>query len=551
MGQATTRLFTPWTATALGLILLLGLGFRLVIATQAPAFVALFDSADFFRAGYDLARSGDFSLPFKRAPLYPAFLAGVIASVGPSLEAAALIQHALGLVTVTLAYCLGALAFGRSIGLLAALGTAINGSLLGMEHFLVAEAIYTPLLLGSVLLLLLGLRSERTWLFVLAGLGLGLGALARPVAQAVLPLMLGAVVVQLRATGPEAARSRSGGGGPTAAAALPVGAEPCGGAKPCAPTSGHARRPWLLRAGLLCLGFLLITGPWVLRNRMVNGVATISGGLGDSLFERTHKYDRTFSYVDLGQPPSDPQSALVRRRVFELAEKYKRAPELRAALQKEVPLTEPQADDALRQVALQVIRQEPVHYLRSTLAMFLELALNPGDPIQQEGWWSRSRETYPDWPRSVRSRMEAAAPTSAANRPIVDALTGFYQDYRFGALIGVLFLIGAGRALAAGRCRGAGLLPLVVLSQLLLYVALDGPHTRYRFPLQPLISVLAAAGLTLLLSRAPSWAVGAAQPLRRRLFAHRARGAAAATSSPGAQASAAESPSAATISRWS
>ena len=536
MGQATTRLFTPWTATALVLILLLGLGFRLVIATQAPAFVALFDSADFFRAGYDLARSGDFSLPFKRAPLYPAFLAGVIASVGPSLEAAALIQHALGLVTVTLAYFVGALAFGRSIGLLAALGTAINGSLLGMEHFLVAEAIYTPLLLASVLLLLLGLRSERTWLFVLAGLGLGLGALARPVAQAVLPLMLGVVVVQLRATGPEAARSRSGGGGAAA---------------PCAPTAGHAWRPWLLRAGLLCLGFLLITGPWVLRNRMVNGVATISGGLGDSLFERTHKYDRTFSYVDLGQPPSDPQSALVRRRVFELAEKYKRAPELRAALQREVPLTEPQADDALRQVALQVIRQEPVHYLRSTLAMFLELALNPGDPIQQEGWWSRSRETYPDWPRSVRSRMEAAAPTSAANRPIVDALTGFYQDYRFGALIGVLFLIGAGRALAAGRCRGAGLLPLVVLSQLLLYVALDGPHTRYRFPLQPLISVLAAAGLTLLLSRAPGWAVGAGQPLRRRLFAHRARGAAAATSSPGAQASAAESPSAATISRWS
>ncbi len=185
--------------------------------------------------------------------------------------------------------------------------------------------------------------------------------------------------------------------------------------------------------------------------------------------------------------------------------------------------------------------------------MFLELALNPGDPIQQEGWWSRSRETYPDWPKSVRPRMEAAAPTSAANRPIVDALTGFYQDYRFGALIGALFLIGAGRALAAGRCRGAGLLPLVVLSQLLLYVALDGPHTRYRFPLQPLIGVLAAAGLPLLLSRTAGWLVGAQglAPLRRRLFAHRARGPAAAASSPGAQASAAESPSAATIPRWS
>jgi hypothetical protein len=63
--------------------------------------------------------------------------------------------------------------------------------------------------------------------------------------------------------------------------------------------------------------------------------------------------------------------------------------------------------------------------------------------------------------------------------------------------------------MASGR-RGLLLLPLIAATQLLLYVALDGPLPRYRYPMQPLITLVASAGLTLMLaplisSRVSTW----------------------------------------------
>jgi 4-amino-4-deoxy-L-arabinose transferase-like glycosyltransferase len=97
--------------------------------------------------------------PIKRAPLYPFFLAGVIRVLGPSLETTAIVQHALGLVTVVLVYLLGAVAFGRPTGLVAALGAATCRALLLTEHTVASEAVFTPLLVGSLLLVLLGIRT--------------------------------------------------------------------------------------------------------------------------------------------------------------------------------------------------------------------------------------------------------------------------------------------------------------------------------------------------------------------------------------------------------
>ena len=71
-------------------------------------------------------------------------------------------------------------------------------------------------------------------------------------------------------------------------------------------------------------------------------------------------------------------------------------------------------------------------------------------------------------------------------------------------LVGVLFLVGTIRCLADGRRRGLALLPLIVISQLFLYAAIngyaegDGLQSRYRYPVQPLITLVAAGGLALL-----------------------------------------------------
>lgn len=452
-------LLTPWTTIALALILLVGAVMRLALVANAPAFILFGDSEDFYLAGYRLLQSGELDLPFKRAPLYPLFLAGMTALAGPYLEAAALVQHLLGLGTVALTYFLGALAFGRATGLLAALGVAINGSLLLMEHSINAEAVFTPLLLAALLLSFLALRSGRMWLYLLTGLALGFGALSRPAAQMVLPLI--------------------------AVAALPQQA-------PHSPSDWLEGRwrPRLAAVSLLVFSFLLVVAPWVVRNHAVHGIVGISGGLGDSLVERVRRHDTGFDFHSHQAPADGQGSDQVRNRVYELAETHRGLSRLRSAVQAEFQLTEAQVDAALRAAALQVMRQQPDYYLRGTLEMFFRLLLGVDRPLE-EFWVRRGDRFY------------------VADQAIVQALTSMYQDSRTNGVVAALFALGTLRCLARRQPQLA-LLPAVVITQLLLYVALDGPLARYRYPMQPLITLIACGGLAyafawLARSAAGSW----------------------------------------------
>jgi hypothetical protein len=98
--------------------------------------------------------------------------------------------------------------------------------------------------------------------------------------------------------------------------------------------------------------------------------------------------------------------------------------------------------------------------------------------------------------------METGGRWPESNQAAVERLVGLYQDHQAAWLTVPLFLLGALRCLRDRQRWGwaLALLPLLVLSQLLLYAALDGPLYRYRVPLQPPISLLIAAGLTALLA---------------------------------------------------
>jgi 4-amino-4-deoxy-L-arabinose transferase-like glycosyltransferase len=438
-GPPTARLFTFPSVLVLGSILLLAAAVRLVFLARAPAFVLFTDSADFFQAAYFLSQTGEFPLPLKRAPLYPIFLSLPIRAIGPSTEVTVLVQHLLGLGCVVLVYLLGAVTFNRPTGLLAALGVAINGSMLLMEHTINAEALFTPLLLSALLLFLLATRSGRLALFACAGLILGLSALTRPVAQAILPLFIAAAFFQPRAWWPR-----------------------------------------LAAVGLVCIGFLLIIMPWVLRNRALYGVTAISGGAGDSLVERIHRHDLGFDFHDRSGTDLDSDDAWVRARIYQLGEDPGRGvTRIREVVQAEFQLTDAQADLAMRAAALHVIQQQPGYYLSSTATMFVELALGVERTLD-EFWVRRANQEY------------------TADRAVVEALTNIYHDRHIGGLVVALFLIGTVTCWVLGR-RSFLLLPVIVVSQMLIYVALDGPVARYRYPMQPLITLVACGGLTFLL----------------------------------------------------
>jgi 4-amino-4-deoxy-L-arabinose transferase-like glycosyltransferase len=167
-----------------------GAALRAELAGVAPPFLVANDSADYFTAGYTFLQTGELQLSLKRTPLYPIFLAGLVQIVGPSLDRLLTMQHLLGLATVGLTYLLGRMTFGTLAAGATALAVAINGSILTMEHLLISEALYTPLLLAGLAALVWAVRSVRAAPWLLAGILLGLGTLCRRLGLGVLLVAL-------------------------------------------------------------------------------------------------------------------------------------------------------------------------------------------------------------------------------------------------------------------------------------------------------------------------------------------------------------------------
>ena len=242
----------------------------------------------------------------------------------------------------------------------------------------------------------------------------------------------------------------------------------------------RAWRPRLIAVGLVCIGFILVVTPWALRNRAVYGVTVISGGTGDSLVERVRRHDSGFDFHDRSGTESDFEMRRVRARIYQLGEDPARGvTRIREIVQGEFQLTDIQADLAMRAAALHVIQQQPGYYLSGTVTRFVGLALGIERTLD-EFWMRRANQEY------------------TADRAVVEALINIYHDRHMGGLVVGLFLIGTFSFWASGR-RSLLVLPLIVVSQLLLYVALDGPVARYRYPMQPLITLVACGGLTFLL----------------------------------------------------
>ncbi|MCC7105131.1 MAG: glycosyltransferase family 39 protein, partial [Chloroflexi bacterium] len=267
-GAARGPVWTRGVVLILAVALVAAAALRVALTAQAPAFLVGNDSADYFSAGYSVATGGSLVLPLKRAPLYSLFLAGCIAGLGPSLERAVAVQHALGLVTVVLTYLLGALAFSRPVGLVAAVLVALNGSLLQMEQLVISEALFTPLLLGALVVCSLASQTARRGWYLATGVCLGLAALTRPAAPALLPVVLLPLLLDSRTI-----------------------------------------RWRLERAALALAGMLLLLGPWAFYQEVVRGSTAFTGGLGDSLYSRVRRYDAGFVLRDDGTPPADPEQA--------------------------------------------------------------------------------------------------------------------------------------------------------------------------------------------------------------------------------------------------
>ena len=438
----------------------MGLVFRLALLYRIPPLFMPGDSQSFLVPAFDLARGLPFDPILKRPLGYPLFLAGLITLFGEDPRTIVVVQAALGLATVAATYWIGRLAFGRAAGVLAALLVAVGGQLLIYEHYLLAESVFALLLALAVLALMAAVRHGRGAALA-GGLALGAASLFRPIAEVLVPVV---PLFFLLAAG--------------------------------------SRRHALRLSAFAGLGLVLVLGPAFLGDLALRGGAS-SGALGEHLLWRITRSDRGYIGRDdvPREEPDSPRAAAKRYVVQQAADR--RLPQLiYTDVRRDYGLSAGEADAILREVALEAMARQPIRYVTSTVRMAGELFFAEdqrlGDVSKRDGEarYSNPQSKQRDWFEERILHLGEPPSLPVQNEfDRAEALTGVYQPGRFLPLIAVLVVVATVLA-AMGRPNRLGLLiALALLPMLLANAALAGPEARFRYPLDPLIGVLAAGGL--------------------------------------------------------
>lgn len=461
---AASARFASNEAVQVGGLLLFALLLRLAFNFRSPALVGK-DSQSYFLPGWELARAQPFEIGQRRTPGYPLFVAGVIITLGEDLRALALAQHLLGVATVAVTYLLGKLTFGRSAGLLAGLLVAVSGPLLIYERYVMSEALFGLLLALAMLTGVVAVQRSGSragdggmggwgagalgrWL--VAGLVLGLAVLTRPIAQMLIPLL---ALSALLATGRDWRRG-------------------------------------LLGVLALVVGVALVQGPWVLRNALTTGNVGAST-FGRTLIARTAYYDRGFAFDVPGQPHPDPPVQRAREIVQEGARRQQSDGVIAGRLRQELELDPVQVNRLMREVAVAAILRDPVHYVEGSLVFAQRIFVGAEERLREH--WDEYKDANP-WDERVRALVGGPSPAELAERPTASRLVSLYQPVRFAPVLAALFTLGLALAVSVPRYRAALLPGAAALLVLVASAALDGPVERYRYPVDPLIALLAAGG---------------------------------------------------------
>jgi 4-amino-4-deoxy-L-arabinose transferase-like glycosyltransferase len=215
--------------------LALGIALRALWVLAGPR-VVLWDAVTYRELAVSLAeghgyRTAEGPTAFW-VPGWPAWMS-VFARVGLGDTAVALGSVALGAATVALTHQLAGELYGKRAAAAAAVMVALLPSLVTLPGLLVSENLALPLTLGTVLLLVRAVRNGEAATWALAGITCGVAVLVR---EASLALALAGVAL--------------GWGRPRARAAK--------------------------RMAAFVLSAALVVSPWVLRNRAVVGVTTLT-----------------------------------------------------------------------------------------------------------------------------------------------------------------------------------------------------------------------------------------------------------------------------------
>ena len=192
---ATARRDPPGLLAASAIALAARLGYWALLGRRAPSS----DAAQYAELARNLASGHGFSMYFPqiylhptafRPPLYPFLLAGAFRVFGSHVVVGQVLNVALGLVVVALAFLLTRQLAGDRAATISALVVALYPPLIANDVVLLTEPLSLALLLGTLLAL-----SHRRW--AVAGVLCGLLILTRPSAQLLLVVVVVWVLWQL------------------------------------------------------------------------------------------------------------------------------------------------------------------------------------------------------------------------------------------------------------------------------------------------------------------------------------------------------------------
>ena len=178
------------------LILILGLIPRLALLVffhDLP--IRISDALDYDQLATSLAETGSYAsangIPISlRPPFYPVMVAGIYRMFGAhNLLAVHIFQIVLSLLTTVIVYKTGVEIYCRRVGVVAAAIICFYPTLLGFNHQILSEVLFT--FFQSVIVLLTTLVIKRNLLtrLVMLGIVLGLGALTRSILWLFTPLL--------------------------------------------------------------------------------------------------------------------------------------------------------------------------------------------------------------------------------------------------------------------------------------------------------------------------------------------------------------------------
>ena len=442
---------------ALVVVAAVAVAVRLPLGLLAPPFVDV-DTPQYLQRAFALLADGDLGADLRRAPGYPAFLAAAMWLLGADFPRILLLQHAMGIGIALLTADLGTRLYGARAGLAAGLITALSAPLLLAEHTLLTETLFGLLVVAGCWLALRALAPDRErwgpWFVV--GLLFGLAALVRPVGQFLLPLP--AIVCLL---------------------------------------AGGGWRRSLRVAVLVAAGGALALCPWMAYNLARHGVFTLTHVTGETLITHTAVYGRGLYTLPPAGGTEDPARTVARRIVQEAsggaAAKARRVygPRIAEAVRRETGLSPVAADNLLRELALEQIRARPMVYLRLLGGSAWQIfAGRPAD--LRYAWETPASQS---WGRSLPAHPRPASDEQDRWIEPLKGLLRLYDPAPLAAPIAVLFALGALGAVLEPRARPALLPTLAAITLVLLAAGLVGGQYRYRYPADPLITVVALGGL--------------------------------------------------------